>query len=156
MGKLKLTGRALGWVYNFRSGCMHTMHLLPGVAIQPSLELKTRPKPVLTFTMDKLKLPDWLNEERLERAPRLEYAQASRKCGRACKGVHTLFTGQRERERDWIFMLARVRTPSSTVRERERERERKRERERCRIWLFLFLKGMTGALAPFTYLVTSI
>ncbi len=26
---------------------MHTMHLLPGVAIQPNLELKTRPKPVL-------------------------------------------------------------------------------------------------------------
>jgi hypothetical protein len=58
-------------------------------------------------------------------------------------------------------MLARVRTPSSLVRERERERERqseteteservrKREREReC-----LFLKGMTGALAPFSYQV---
>ena len=26
---------------------MRTMHLLPGVAIQPNLELKTRPKPVL-------------------------------------------------------------------------------------------------------------
>ncbi len=31
--------------------------------------------------------------------------------------------------------------------------ERERGRERCRIWLFLFLKGMTGALAPFSYLV---
>jgi hypothetical protein len=58
------------------------------------------------------------------------------------------------------FMLARVRTPSSPVREseseRERERERKKERERCRICpelLFLFSKGMTGALAPFSYLV---
>jgi hypothetical protein len=65
-------------------------------------------------------------------------------------------------------MLARVRTPSSPVRERERERERAserererekervRERERCRIYpelLFLFLKGMTGALAPFSYQV---
>jgi len=40
-------GLALGRVYNFRSGCMHIMHLLPGVAIQPNLELKTRPKPVL-------------------------------------------------------------------------------------------------------------
>ncbi len=78
------------------------------------------------------------------------------------------------------FMLARVRTPSSPVREREKERERGRERrreigrekdiniyiyierereigrerERCRICpelLFLFLKGMTGALAPFSY-----
>ncbi len=47
MDKLKLTGRALGRVYNFRSGCMCTMHLLLGVAIQPNLELKTQPKPVL-------------------------------------------------------------------------------------------------------------
>jgi hypothetical protein len=47
MDKLELTGRALGRVYNFRSGCMQTMHLLPGVAKQPNLELKTRPKPVL-------------------------------------------------------------------------------------------------------------
>jgi len=46
------------------------------------------------------------------------------------------------------------------VRKRERQRERGREREkdikRCRICpelLFLFLKGMTGALAPFSYLV---
>ncbi len=49
----------------------------------------------------------------------------------ACKGVHTLFTGQREREREG-------------------------GRERCRICpelLFLFLKGMAGALAPFSYLV---
>jgi hypothetical protein len=37
----------LGRVYNFRSGCMQTMHLLPDVAIQPNLELKTWPKPVL-------------------------------------------------------------------------------------------------------------
>jgi hypothetical protein len=36
----------------------------------------------------------------------------------ACKGEHTFFTGQRERERE-----------------------------------YLFLKGMTGALAPFSYLV---
>jgi hypothetical protein len=64
------------------------------------------------------------------------------------------------------FMLARERTPSSPGREREkeggREREREREsekegeRERCRICpdlLFLFFKGMTGALAPFSYLI---
>jgi hypothetical protein len=37
----------LGRVFNFRSGCMHTMHLLPGVAIQPNLELKTWPKQLL-------------------------------------------------------------------------------------------------------------
>ncbi len=77
----------------------------------------------------------------------------------------------------------RVRTPSSPVRERERERKRERERERKkerkrerwrereserdgerkgerdkeggreRELLFLFLKGMTGALAPYSYLV---
>ena len=48
-------------------------------------------------------------------------------------------------------------------REREKEggrqRERERERERCRICLellVLFLKGMTGALAPFSYLVSDI
>jgi hypothetical protein len=44
------------------------------------------------------------------------------------------------------------------VRERERERESERrregERERCPELLFLSLKGMTGALAPFSYLVT--
>ncbi len=48
MDKLKLTGRALGRVFNFRSGCMrHTMHLRPGVAKQPNLELKTRLKQLL-------------------------------------------------------------------------------------------------------------
>jgi hypothetical protein len=26
---------------------MHTMHLLPGIAIQPNLELKTQPKQLL-------------------------------------------------------------------------------------------------------------
>ncbi len=34
-------------------------------------------------------------------------------------------------------------------RESEKEGERERERERCKI----FLKGMTGAVAPFSYLV---
>jgi hypothetical protein len=47
MDKLYLTGRALGRVFNFRSGCMHTLHLLPSVAIQPNLELKTQPKQLL-------------------------------------------------------------------------------------------------------------
>ncbi len=48
MDKLWLTGRALGQVFNFRSGCMcHSMHLWPGVAKQLNLELKTRPKQLL-------------------------------------------------------------------------------------------------------------
>ncbi len=42
-------------------------------------------------------------------------------------------TGQREKE-------------GERERKRERERERRRERE-------IFFKGMTGALAPFSYLV---
>jgi hypothetical protein len=53
-------------------------------------------------------------------------------------------------------VLSRVHTPSSPVREKEREREkgeRERERERNVELLFLFLKVMTGALAPFIYLV---
>ncbi len=39
--------------------------------------------------------------------------------------------------------------------EREGEGEGERERKRCRICpeIFLFLKGMTGALAPFSYLI---
>jgi hypothetical protein len=47
MDKLKQTGRALGRVSNFWSGCMHTMHLLPSVAIWHNLELKTQPKQLL-------------------------------------------------------------------------------------------------------------
>ncbi len=54
-------------------------------------------------------------------------------------------------------MLARVRTPSSLAREREREREkeggRERVRKREREGECLFLKGIMGALAPFSYLV---
>jgi hypothetical protein len=41
--------------------------------------------------------------------------------------------------------------------EKEKERESEKEEERCRICpelLFLFLKGMPGALAPFSYLVS--
>ncbi len=38
--------------------------------------------------------------------------------------------------------------------EKKRETEKEGERERCRICpALLFLKGMTGALAPFSYLV---
>jgi len=40
MDKLQLTGRALGQVFNFRSGCMHSMHLLPSVAIWPNLRVE--------------------------------------------------------------------------------------------------------------------
>ncbi len=36
-----------------------------------------------------------------------------------------------------------------------RKRERERERDRDEKLLFLFLKGITGALAPFSYLVNN-
>jgi hypothetical protein len=61
------------------------------------------------------------------------------------QGAHTLFTGQRERERK-----------REVKRDGERGRERKKEREREgkeRELLFKFLKGMTSALVPFSYLV---
>ncbi len=67
-------------------------------------------------------------------------------CGRALclqECAHRLHWSERERERE-------------RERKREKERERERKRERCRICpelLFLFLKGMTGAMAPFSYLV---
>jgi hypothetical protein len=58
-------------------------------------------------------LTDSLNEERLEC---VLYA---------CKGVHTLFTGQRESER---------KREREKEEEREREKERKREREKESIY----------------------
>jgi hypothetical protein len=77
-----------------------------------------------------------------------------------CKGAHTLFTGQGERERGEEREGEREKKGwKERKRERERkrkvEREKDRERERCRICLelFLFLKRMMGALAPFSYLV---
>ncbi len=71
---------------------------------------------------------------------------------RACKGVHTLFTGQREKERERYIKRDRERGRDKE-RDRKRVRDRKREegRKRCRIWLFLILRGMTGASAPFSY-----
>jgi hypothetical protein len=37
---------------------MHTMHLLPAAAIQPNLELKTRPKQLLGSLLLVIALPD--------------------------------------------------------------------------------------------------
>ncbi len=61
--------------------------------------------------------------------------------------AHTLFTGQREREREEEREKEGVREKGGVREERERERGRERE------LLFLFLKRMTGALAPCSYLV---
>jgi hypothetical protein len=66
--------------------------------------------------------------------------------------AHPLYRSERERERLNFYACKGVHALFTSQRERERERKR-RERERCRIWLFL--KGMTGALAPFSYLVNN-
>jgi hypothetical protein len=73
------------------------------------------------------------------------------------QGSHTLFT-RRERKTERVREKERERgreggRERERERGRERERVRKRERERCPEFLFLFLKGITGALAPFSYLV---
>jgi hypothetical protein len=48
----------MGRVFNFRGGCMrHTMHLQPGLAKQPNLELKTRPKQLLGSLLLVIALP---------------------------------------------------------------------------------------------------
>jgi hypothetical protein len=92
----------------------------------------------------------------------------------ACKGEHTLFTGQRERrgerqrerkkereggrerkrerEREKERERERERKREKRENERERERERENERERERERGFIF-KGMICSLAPYSYLV---
>ncbi len=53
---------------------------------------------------------------------------------------------EKERERE---------TETERERQRDRETERQRDRDRDVELLFIFLNGMTGALAPFSYLVYS-
>jgi hypothetical protein len=67
----------------------------------------------------------------------------------ACQVVYTLFTGQREikrEEREGEKEGGRERKREG-VRKGEREKERESEKER----VFIF-KGMTGTLAPFSYI----
>ncbi len=59
---------------------------------------------------------------------------------------------ERERKREGVREKEGV-SERERGSEWERKREGGREREKCRIWLILFLKGMTGALTPFSYLV---
>jgi hypothetical protein len=49
MGKLQLTGRNLSRVFNFRSGCVHAMHLLCYGVKLPNLKFKTQPKQLLGY-----------------------------------------------------------------------------------------------------------
>jgi len=58
----------------------------------------------------------------------------------ACKGAHTLFSGQRKRKRG---------KEGGIESEKESEKEGERERRRRNI----FFKVMTGALAPLSYIV---
>jgi hypothetical protein len=59
MDKLKLTGGALGRVFNSRSGCcILAKHLLNNAAIRPNLGLKTRPKQLLGSLPLVTALPD--------------------------------------------------------------------------------------------------
>ncbi len=49
MGKLQLTEKNLGRVFNSRSGCMCVMHLNCYEAKWPDLRLKTRPKQLVGY-----------------------------------------------------------------------------------------------------------
>ena len=75
----------------------------------------------------------------------LAHAKQSRKCGCALSIPHSFIQSEREKERE---------REGRRERERESEKEGGREREMLKmVALFLFLKGMTGALPHFSYLV---
>jgi hypothetical protein len=57
MDKLQLTGQNLGRVFNFRSGCVHAVHLLYYGVKLPNLKLKTRPKQLLGYLLLHIVLP---------------------------------------------------------------------------------------------------
>jgi hypothetical protein len=67
----------------------------------------------------------------------------------ACKGAHTIEIPLHQSQHRDRSILQPI-----WVRERERERGRRREKEREREKERVIFKGMTGALAPFSYLVT--
>ncbi len=93
---------------------MHTMHLLPNVAIQANLELKTWPKQLL----GSLLLVTELHECR--------HALCLQGCPHHRDNISlwpTLFTGQRERERE-------REKEKEEGREGEREQENEKEGER--------------------------
>jgi hypothetical protein len=43
------TGENLGWLFNFRMGCVHATQLYYFEAKRPNLKLKTRPKQLLGY-----------------------------------------------------------------------------------------------------------
>ncbi len=107
MDKLKLTGRALGQVFNFRSDCMYTMLLLPSVTIQPNLELKTQTKQLLgslplVITLPDIIIthPDWM---------------------RNAYSTPTFFA--------WARPHLLLSLPKTSQRERDKGKEREREKE---------------------------
>ena len=61
MDKLQLTGQNLGCVFNFRSGCVHAVHLLCYGVKLSKLKLKTWPKQLLGSLPLDIVLPAVIN-----------------------------------------------------------------------------------------------
>ncbi len=59
MDKLQLTGRNMGWVFNFRSGCVYAAHLLCYKINLPNLKLKTWLKQLLGSLLLDIAHPDY-------------------------------------------------------------------------------------------------
>ncbi len=62
MDKLQLTGQNLGWVFNFRCGRAHAVHLYCCEVKLPNLKMKTRPTQLLGYLLIDIALPvlsDW-------------------------------------------------------------------------------------------------
>ncbi len=57
MDKLQLTRQNLGRVFNFRNGCMCSLHLFYYEAKQPNLKLKTQNKQLLGYLLLAFALP---------------------------------------------------------------------------------------------------
>jgi hypothetical protein len=66
----------------------------------------------------------------------------------ACKGVHTLLVGQREKEREIKWERGGKRERERERGKREKERERQREREKGREMMAAFRKN-DGCLGTF-------
>ncbi len=79
---------------------MHTMHLLPGVAIQPNLELKTRPKPVLGSLPLAFALP-----ERAHRVERHALPANKRLCKNPFQKNAPAYFGAEPRGEDNVFKI---------------------------------------------------
>ncbi len=156
-------GRALGRVFNFRSDCKQTMHLLPSVTIRLNLELNLflKKKKGHTPSISTVTITVYLKENgnkkknlELKTRPRLQLCAMDKL--QCAPRVRTPSSPVRERERKKRRrergVCVREREKKKTEREGcvcEREREKRgRERKRKKEWE----RGMTSVLAPFSYL----